>query len=128
MFFPGYLLFCLNVCQLFSLQILALSFFLKCTSENLKIGSKLNKFCLKTFLNREFPWKGGKHPPAKLQNPHYFNIFTQNFHEMSQNTLLKSLSSSQKFCTKRKLIIIDYLLCQCKIPIQNSFWNKNVSF
>ena len=42
---------------------------------------------------------------------------------MSQRTYLKSkhLNKTQQFCQNSKFMIMDYLPCQCKLPIQNWF-------
>ena len=84
-------------------------------------SSAQKQFCI-GIINSKNSWKGGNYFPAKFKNSQYSTIISRNYQKMTQCIdRIKSLSSSQKYSTKRKFIIMDYLPCLCKIPAYSKF-------
>ena len=53
-------------------------------------------------------------------------MIAQNQCKITQLTYLRQNLHDQVKCFEKYVMIIDYLPCQCEIPIQNSFWPQKL--
>ena len=101
------------------LTIFSIKFVVKCAATILKIDSQINVLCANIIVIRMKMEGRSLFSKKKKVWIFYPNGLKPTFNVTKDLLKVKTFASSQHLFLNRKFVIMDYLPCPCKIPIQN---------